>query len=159
MGLLRRGAALGLAALTLGSGSMISAYQSVSIEERARGADRVVVAVVAGTHARYERNEFGDEVIVTHVTLRVEEALKGRDGDITLAVEGGTVDGVTMRVSSLPVVSAGDRGVFFLTPGPNGEFRPHLRGQGILQLDQTNQVRGSSLTLDEVRRLVTRQGR
>jgi hypothetical protein len=125
----------------------------VPIEERARGAARVVVASVGDTSSRHERNEFGDELIVTYATLAVEEALKGPAGPVTFALEGGTVNGITMRVSSLPTLATGERGVFFLTPGKSGEFRPHLRGQGILKLDANNRVPGSSLTLDEIRRL------
>jgi hypothetical protein len=131
-----------------------AAGQPVPIPERARGAARVVVATVAETSARYERNEFGDELIVTYAHLRVEEAVKGSAGPATLALEGGTVDGVTMRVSSLPTLATGERAVFFLTPGRQGEFQPHLRGQGILKLDHNDRVRGSSLTLEEIRRLV-----
>ena len=131
-----------------------AAGQAVPIEERARGAARVVIATVAETQARYERNEFGDEVIVTHARLTVEEAVKGPMEPAVLAIEGGTVDGITMRVSSLPTLSKGERAVFFLAPGRGGEFSPHLRGQGILKLDSTNHVRGSSLSVDEVKRLV-----
>ena len=43
---------------------------AVPIEERARGAARVVVATVGETVSRYERNEFGDELIVTYATCR-----------------------------------------------------------------------------------------
>jgi hypothetical protein len=134
----------------------LSAYgpQGVPIQERAHGAERIVVATVAETSARYERNEFGDQLIVSRVRLEVEEAIKGSDGALALTLEGGTVDGITMRVSSLPTLARGERAVFFITPGPNGTFRPHLRGQGILRLDAMNRVRGSSLTLDEIRRLV-----
>ena len=123
------------------------------IEERAKGAARVVVATVGETASRYERNEFGDELIVTYAELAVEEALKGPSGPVTFALEGGTVNGITMRVSSLPTLQKGERAVFFLAPGKSGEFRPHLRGQGILKLDSSNRVPGSSLTLDEIRRL------
>ena len=141
--------------LIVAAGSSLAAIgaQPTPIAERARGAARVVVATVAETHARYERNEFGDDLIVTYVQLAIEEAVKGPAGPATMAVEGGTVDGVTMRVSSLPVLVKGDRAVFFLTPGRDGEFRPHLRGQGILKLDGDDRVRGSSLTLGEIRRL------
>lgn len=142
-----------LVALT-GAPALSNGQPPVPIPERARGADRVVVATVATTSARYERNQFGDELIVTRAALSVEEALKGDAAPARLAVEGGTVDGITLRVSDLPVLSAGERAVFFLTPGPDGEYRPHLRGQGILKLDKSNQVRGSSLTVDEIRRLV-----
>jgi hypothetical protein len=139
-------------------GLAASGDQPVPIEERARGAARIVVATVAETTARHERNEFGDDLIVTYARLTVAEAVKGPSEPVTLLIEGGTVDGITMRVSSLPSLSKGDRAVFFLTPGPNGEFRPHLRGQGILKLDDNDRVRNSSLTLDEIRRLA-RSGR
>ena len=126
---------------------------AVPIEERARGANRVVVATVGEMTAQRERNEFGDELIVTYATLSVEEAIKGAADPVPFAIEGGTVDGITMRVSSLPTLNKGERAVFFLEPGKRGEFRSHLRGQGILKLDAANRVPGSSLTLDEIRRL------
>ena len=127
-----------------------AAGQPVTIPERARGAARVVVATVAETSARYERNEFGDELIVTYAHLHVEETVKGPAGPAVLALEGGTIDGITMRASSLPALAKGERAVFFLTPGASGEFRPHLRGQGILKLDANDRVPGSSLTLGAV---------
>jgi hypothetical protein len=125
----------------------------VTIEERARGAARIVVATVGETAARYERNDYGDELIVTRATLAVEEAIKGPGESVAFALEGGTVNGITMRASSVPTLQKGERAVFFLEPGKSGEFRPHLHGQGILKLDSSNRVPGSSLTLDEIRRL------
>jgi hypothetical protein len=142
-----------LGALVVAGAQAAAASQPATIQERARGAERVVVASVAETTARYERNEFGDELIVTYARLTIEEAVKGPGDPATLAIEGGTVDGITMRASSLPTLEKGERAVFFLTPGPKGEFRPYLRGQGILKLDSNNRVRGSSLTLDEIRHL------
>jgi hypothetical protein len=130
-----------------------SVQKPVSIQERAQGAERVVVATVAETTANYERNQFGDNLIVTHARLAVEEAIKGAAGPATVAIEGGTVNGITLHVSSLPSLSRGERGVFFLTPGPNGQFVPYLRGQGILKLDATNHVRGTTVSLDDVRRM------
>ena len=127
--------------------------QPVGIQERAQGAAQVVVATVAETTARYERNEFGDELIITYAKLAVEEAIKGTADEKTLSLEGGTVEGITLRVSDLPALSKGERAVFFLKQKGNGTFEPHLRGQGILKLDERDHVRGSSLTLDEVRRM------
>jgi hypothetical protein len=66
---------------------------------------------------------------------------------------------MTSRVSDRPTLSPGERPVFFLTPGAGGEFKPHLRGQGILKLDAANTVRGSSLTVDELRRVVRGAGK
>ena len=91
--------------------------------------------------------------------VSVEEVLKGEPGEATLAIEGGTVNGITMRVSSLPSLSKGERGVFFLTPGRGGEFRPHLRGQGILKLKENDRVSGSTLTLGDIRRSTRAAGK
>jgi hypothetical protein len=144
-----------VAALLVGVGALAGAVGQppVPIEERVRGAERVVVATVAGTSARMERNRFGDELIVTYAQLAIEEALKGGAEPAVLAVEGGTLDGLTLRVSDLPVIENGERAVFFLTRGAAGAMVPHLRGQGILKLDSNDTVRGSSLTVGEIRRL------
>ena len=131
--------------------------QPATIQERAHGAQRVVVASVADTTANYQRNQFGDNLIVTHARLAVEETIKGSGGPVMVALEGGTVNGITLHVSSLPSLSRGERAVFFLTAGANGEFAPYLRGQGILKLDSTNHVKGSSLSLDDVRRMAQGQ--
>jgi hypothetical protein len=126
-----------------------------TIEERATGAERVVLASVENVTASYEVNEHGDRLIVSHARLAVEEALKGANGPLTLDYEGGTIGGVTLHVSSLPTLEAGERAVFFVTRGPRGEFKPHLRGQGIVKLDREDRVPHSSLTLDDLRRMTT----
>ena len=130
-----------------------------TIEERASGAERVVLASVKDVTSDYETNEFGDRLIVSHARLQVEEAIKGPDEAITLDYEGGTVDGITLHVSSLPVLRPGERAVFFVTRGARGQFKPHLRGQGILELDPQNRVPNSSLTLDDIRRMARSQAR
>jgi len=149
---LRRWVCVCVLALSALSNVAASSDQPVPINERARGAFRVVVATVTDTSARYERNEFGDELIFTYAQLDVEEAIKGPQGAATLAIEGGTVNGITLRVSSMPTLSKGERAVFFLTPGRSDEFRAYLKGQGILKLNAENRVPGTSLTLDEIRR-------
>jgi hypothetical protein len=143
-----------LAAAVLASTNVIAETgQAVPIEQRARGAERIVVASVTHVSSRVHQTEFGDTIIVSDAKLNVEETIKGKHEPVTMTLEGGTVNGMTMRVSSLPVLSPGERGVFFLERGKSGEFRPHLRGQGILKLDGTNRVTGSSLTLGDIRRM------
>jgi hypothetical protein len=78
---------------------------------------------------------------------------------MTLELEGGTLDGLTMRVSSLPSLQPGERAVFFLDPGSNGAHRPHRKSLGILKLDRENVVRGSSLHLEDIRRMTEGAGR
>ena len=130
-----------------------------TIEERASGAERVLLASVKDVTSDYETNEFGDRLIVSHARLVDEEAIKGPADGITLDYEGGTVDGITLHVSTLPVLRPGERAVFFVTRGARGQFKPHLRGQGILELDPLNRVPNSSLTLDDIRRMARSQAR
>jgi len=138
----------------MASGVTAAAQRPATIEERAAGAERVVVASVDEVTATYENTAFGDRLIVSHARLRVEEALKGPADAITLDYEGGTVDGVTLHVSSQQALERGERAVFFVTRGPKGQLTPHLRGQGIVKLDATDHVPHSSLTLADMRRMV-----
>jgi hypothetical protein len=134
---------------------MASGGRQVDIPERARGAQKVVVARAGTVTSGWRTNEFGDQLIVTEVSLDVEETLKGTPATLLwMDLEGGTVDGVTLRVSSLPQLTPGERAVFFLDATPSGSHVPHLKGQGILKLDANNVVRGTSLRLDDVRRQV-----
>src|SRR5215217_3137422 len=89
----------------------ISASQgpAVDIGTRARTAERVVVATVEDLQSSFEVNSHGDRLIVSHVLLQVEETMKGSPAEaLTLAVEGGTINGLTMRVSDMPTIQAGD---------------------------------------------------
>jgi hypothetical protein len=147
-------------ALGLCGAAQAWAQKPATIEERAQGAERVVVATITNVTSRFAHNEFGDELIVSQATLAVEESIKGAsEAMTTLDYEGGTVNGVTLKVSTLPILSRGERAVFFMTRGKKGELKPHLRGQGILKLDTKNHVENSSLTLEDVRRLTKSQGR
>ena len=118
----------------------------------AAGAERVVAAAVSSVEAREVVNEFGDQLILSQATLVVEEVLRGEAvGRITLHVEGGTLGGITMHVSDLPLLEPGDRGVFFVGRTASGLAVPHKRGQGILKLDDDDLVEGTNLSLAEIR--------
>lgn len=132
-----------------------SEVMPVSIPDRVRGAERVVVAQVVDLTARFETNEFGDQLIVSRVKLTVEESLKGHaEPSVEIDVLGGTVGDLTLEVSSLPKLNPGERAVFFLARDQHtGRLIPHLRGQGILKLDAENKVRGSSLDLDRIKQM------
>lgn len=132
----------------------------VPIAERGRGAAAVVVGAVENATSLYRTNRYGDNIIVSQLSVRVTEQLKGNTpGFVILEVDGGTVNGITMRTSDLPVLNPGDNVVFFLDQGPSGEYTPHLRGQGLLRLDKSGMVERSSLSLDEIRRQVRGAGR
>jgi hypothetical protein len=149
--------AVALAACLIASGVVSAASNGriATLDERITGAQRVVVASARSVDARWRENTYGDRVIVSRVLLDVEETLKGSASGnaIWMDLEGGTLDGFTLRVSDLPDLAAGERAVFFLDQGENGVAIPHLRGQGILKLDRDNVVTGSSLRLDAIRTL------
>jgi len=129
------------------------------VATRARGSDRVVVATVLDVNASFAKSEFGDQLIVSRVVLQVEEVMKGDDAvTVEVAVEGGTVGDLTMTASDMPSMKRGERGVFFLKRSQSGVEVPHLRGLGILKLDEQNRVRGTALNVDAVRSAVRGAG-
>lgn len=147
-----------LAVAVTGVALQAGSQHPVDIPDCIRGAGRVVVAHVARTEAHCQRNEYGDELIVSRVLFDVQETLKGSDGQVVnLVLEGGTLGEVTMRVSDLPELQLGERAVFFLERGEADEHVPHLRGQGILKLDDEDRVPGTSLTLDMIRQMARDQ--
>jgi hypothetical protein len=75
-----------------------------------------------------------------------------------MELEGGTVGEVTLRVTDLEPLETGDCAVFFLDRGQADLHVPHLRGQGILKLDDLNRVKGTSLTLDMIREMARTAG-
>ena len=127
---------------------------SASVAARTRGAGRVVVARVADVHARFDSNRFGDQLIISTAVLEVLETLKGNPAaTLLVAIEGGTVGDLTLKVSDLPTVSAGERAVFFLDAS-GATHVPHERGRGILKLSAADRVEGTAVTLDSIRQQV-----
>ena len=52
---------------------------------------------------------------MTHVTFRIEDAIKGAPGkSYTIHMLGGTVDGETMEVADAPRFKVGDRDILFV---------------------------------------------
>jgi hypothetical protein len=133
---------------------------AVPLVERARGADRVVVGRVQAVNPVWQVNEFGDRLIVSMIRVAVSETLKGQaQAVLDVEVDGGTIDGLTLRVSDLTSFVPGERAVFYLVRSGRGALVPHLRGLGLLKLDGSDRVPGSSLTLDIIRRESARGAR
>jgi hypothetical protein len=151
-------------ALTLASVFVLSpavAAQHLSVTDLttlARGAERVVVATVTRVEPAFQKNEFGDELIVSQTHLRIETVLKkgpgGDDDAVVLELEGGTIGDLRLDVSDLPTLERGERAVVFLRRNSRGAILPHGRGQGILKLDSTDRVKGTQLTLSGVRQVL-----
>src|SRR5918994_3300286 len=71
----------------------------VSLEERTRGAERIIVGRVASVAPNWQVNEFGDRLIVSTVRVSVEETLKGQvESVVAVEIEGGTIGDLTLQV-------------------------------------------------------------
>lgn len=127
----------------------------IDVATHARGSTRVVVATVTDVDSEFDVNDFGDRLIVSRVSLRIEEALKGpRETAVVMTIEGGTVGELTLSVSDMPVMARGERAVLFLNMSASADHIPHGRGSGVLKLDADNRVSGTNLTLDDIRAAV-----
>jgi hypothetical protein len=88
-----------------------------SFDKLVADADAIVYAEVVERASRWERRG-NRNVIVTDVTLRVREVLKGKSDAIRVVrVLGGTVGEVTQQVVGAPLFIVGDRDVLFLRRG------------------------------------------
>lgn len=127
----------------------------IDIRAQSRGAARVVVGQVLDIQSRFASNQFGDQLIVSDVLVDVLETMKGSpQSRLSVALEGGTVGDLTLKVSDLPVLKPGERAVFFLDGADGSALLPHGRGRGILKLAEDDHVQGSAVTLGDVRREV-----
>jgi hypothetical protein len=139
--------------LVIASGHVLAQDAPVPLVDRTRGAERVVVGRVTTVNPVWQTNEFGDRLIVSIVSVAVDETLRGPSQQtVDVEVEGGSIGDLTLHVSDLEPFNPGDRGVFYLRRGSRGSLVPHLRGQGLLKLDRSDRVRGSNFTLADVRR-------
>ena len=129
------------------------AQDAPNVISRARGAERVVVGTVDRVVPMAIQNEYGDQLIISRTTVVVEEALQGSPTEtLTVDIEGGTLDDLTLEVSDMPSMKQGDRGVFFLTRAAGNSHVLHRRGEGLLRLRQNEVVDRPGLTLDSIRR-------
>jgi hypothetical protein len=87
---------------------------TLTLDQLADRADAIVVSIVTSRRAEWEHSA-GSRLIVTKVTLAIEQTLKGSPPR-TLVVEvlGGTIGDQTLQVSHVPAFKVGDRDVLFL---------------------------------------------
>jgi hypothetical protein len=140
--------------LTVGTVST-SVDPPIDLETQARGARKVVLATVVDVQSAFGENDFGDRLILSQVTLRADETLKGpHEATVVVTLEGGSVGGVTLDVSDMPQMERGQRAVLFLTGSAAGGLVPYSRGRGVMTLDADDRVTGTDLTVDDIRAVV-----
>ena|SRR5688572_28546529 len=124
----------------------------VNVGAQAKGARKVVFATVTDVRAAFGVNDFGDQLILSHVTFRLDETMKGlHEATVVVTLEGGTVGDLTLDVSDMPKMEKAQRAVLFLTNSAAGGVVPHGRGAGVMTLDDDDRVVGTNLTVDDVR--------
>lgn len=83
-------------------------------DQLVRRAEVIFEAEVTALHSQYI-GEGAEHRIVTFVTFKVDDALKGDPGSsYTIRMLGGTVDGRTMEVTDAPKFAVGDHDVLFV---------------------------------------------
>ena len=126
------------------------------LSEQADFSDVVVVGVVNKAETKLEKDENGDQLMVTHVKVSVLEWLKGTSGpSIEVDMVGGTLNGVTMKSSAEPdPLKAKDKAVFYLQKKSNGNYRitKDEKGakQGLIKLRDRKRT-DRIVNLDEIR--------
>lgn len=144
------------AALMCGMASVSAQTDTLTdVPARARNAQRVVVGRVVDVHSQFQTNRFGDRLIVSNLYVDVSETLKGAAATLVqVTIEGGTVGDLTLKVSDMPALKAGEGAVFFLDDAGGGTHIPHDRGRGVLKLTDADRVEGTTVTLEDIRRQV-----
>ena len=85
-----------------------------SFDELVDQAQVIFQGTVTETQSQWA-GEGASRRIVTYVTFKVDEAIKGEPGaSYTLRMLGGTVDGQTMEVTDSPKFKSGDRDIVFV---------------------------------------------
>ena len=145
---------LTVAALVAATVTTYSASRrDVPLDERVRGAERIVGGHVMMVRSEFTTNEFGDRLIVTRARVVVSEVLKGRVPTSTMEVdlEGGTVGRLRLQVSDMPEVGPGDHVVFMLRENATGRQVPSMRGQGVFKLNRQGRDDEQGITLEDIR--------
>ncbi len=105
---------------------------ALDLDELIDASEVVVLGTVIERHSHYN----AQRQIVTDVTLRVEDVMKGsaaRGDDIVVRRLGGEVGDIGMRVEGEPTFTEGERAVVFAERvGP--DLRPTGMSQGVLRV-------------------------
>ncbi len=148
-----------LALLTIGLTATTAAAKvdgrPPDVAEKARGSGKVVLGTVTDVESEFGENEHGDRLILSRVTVRVDETMKGvHEGSVVVTLEGGTVGDLKLVVSDMPTLQRGNRAVMFLTSTPGGGNRPFGRGAGVVEIGDDDRALESDLTVEDIRAAV-----
>lgn len=85
-----------------------------TFDELVTRAETIFEGTVTGTRSEWT-DEGANRHIVTYVTFKIEDAIKGALGaEYTIRMFGGTVNGQTIEVTDAPKFKVGDRDILFV---------------------------------------------
>jgi len=94
----------------------------------------------------------GHKYIWTHYQIEVLDPVRGNPGASVVASEpGGSLDGVTMRISGAPDYAVGEEAIVFLYRTPIGYLRDTGYGQGKYTVTQHSRVHANVNGFDLLR--------
>ncbi len=127
-----------------------------TLKLQAEISDVVVVGAVTKVETKMEKDENGDQLMITHVKVSVLEWLKGTsDSSIEVEMVGGMLKGMTMKSSAEPdPLKAKERAVLYLQKKSNGNYRitKDEKGakNGLIKI-RNRKITDQVLNLDEIR--------
>lgn len=105
--------------LLLGVGLAVAGVRATTVipptfDQLVSDAEFIFEGTVTETRSQWA-GQGADRHIVTHVTFKIEDALKGAPGtSYTIQMLGGTVDGETLEVAEAPRFKVGDHDILFV---------------------------------------------
>lgn len=89
---------------------MVMITSADKVDKTSKEATHIVVAKVKKVHSYYEFNPWGDFLIFSRIDVKVEKKLKGEmEDDVSFIVEGGSVGELSLKVSSYPLFTEGEK--------------------------------------------------
>ena len=114
---------------------------ALSLEELANQSEIIAHGRVTSSWAAWDS---GNKYIWTHYRMEVLDPIRGSPGASVVASEpGGSLDGVTMRISGAPDYATGEELIVFLYRTPIGYLRATGYGQGKYTVTAQRRMRAS----------------
>ena len=135
-----------------GTAGTAAAQPSDDVAATVKAAPHVAVGRVTAVQAQFATNRFGDRLIVSRLTVATNQVLKGTvPAAFDLVVEGGTVGDLTLTVSDVPMLRAGDQAVFLPLGRRKGPQLRALRSRArTAPVGRGQRVKGTGVALDQI---------
>jgi hypothetical protein len=128
----------------------------VSLANQTKHSEYVLKGKATAIEVFEESNIYGDQLIMTRVTVSVDEDLKGISAEvIKVDMVGGTLEGITMGSSKEPEpLKPNEQAVLFLKREAPGLYRLVDGESGFYKLKGGVASEHGNLTFDEIRSVV-----